>query len=568
MHHAHKPDEMIQEDQDFVPEERFSEKEVILITYGDLIYHPEKSPLRALADFLETFVRGAINTIHILPFFPYSSDRGFAVVDFEQVDPRIGSWQEIDDLAARYQLMFDGVINHVSAESRWFREFRHGNPEYEDFFITFSSREAVSDEHLKLVMRPRSSDLLTPYSTIHGQKYVWTTFSPDQIDLNYHNEKVLLRIIDILLRYVRHGADIIRLDAITYVWTELGTRCAHLEESHAIVQLFRSILDCVAPRVALLTETNIAHEENTRYFGNGYNEAQLVYNFTLPPMVLHTFQTGDCTKLSNWAAGLEKISNCATYVNFLDSHDGIPILPAEGILTTAEIDSMIEKVKEHGGLISYRSDPVTGSSPYEMNITWYSAMNNEESNEPVDRQVDRFIASRSIALALRGVPAVYLPSLIGSRNDLDAVVNEGIARAINRRTICKLCLNEHLADKEGSASKVAARFARLIDYRTQNPAFHPNGDQKILHLSRYVFAVLRTAPDRKQTILSLTNVTDQKQEIALSADDIGIYATALKDLLSDQQVKLNGRMARLQLHPYEVLWLEAESQSSTSAHHD
>jgi hypothetical protein len=224
VYYAHKTLEMIADDASFEAAERFGEKDVILITYGDLLTSPGKKPLEALSDFLRIFMRGAINTVHILPFFPYSSDRGFSIVDFEEVDSRLGAWEDLEELSLSFRLMYDGVFNHVSSKSRWFQGFLNGDPDYQDFFTAFSTKDAIDKDHLRLILRPRTSDLLTPFQTIDGPRFVWTTFSPDQVDLNYKNEKVLLRILEILLDYVRRGADVIRLDAVTYIWRELGTR--------------------------------------------------------------------------------------------------------------------------------------------------------------------------------------------------------------------------------------------------------------------------------------------------------------------------------------------------------
>ena len=251
VYYAHKPQALVDADAAFTPAERFSERDVVLITYGDLLTTPGRPPLQVLASFLRRFMRGAINTVHILPFFPYSSDRGFSIIDYEEVDPRLGSWDDIAVLAAEFRLMFDGVFNHASSRSRWFQRFLNGHPGYEDFFVAFTTRDAIDPDYLRLILRPRTSDLLTPFRTINGMRFVWTTFSPDQVDLNFRNPRVLLRVVEILLAYVRRGADVVRLDAVTYIWRELGTSCAHLRETHALVQLFRAILDVVAPRVAL-----------------------------------------------------------------------------------------------------------------------------------------------------------------------------------------------------------------------------------------------------------------------------------------------------------------------------
>jgi len=279
VYYAHKSNEMIESEKNFKSVNRFSEKDAILITYGDLISNTEQPPLETLSEICDNYYKSAFNTLHILPFYPYSSDRGFAIMDFEEVDPNLGSWEDIINLKKNFQLMFDGVFNHVSSKSRWFQEFLNQNPEFDNFFTVFTTKEKISQDHLDLIVRPRTSEVLTSYQTLNGSRMVWTTFSPDQIDLDFHNPKVLEKMVEILLLYVRRGADIIRLDAVTYLWEELGTSCVHLDENHITIQLFRDILDAVAPHVALITETNVAHEDNIKYFGDGKNEAQMVYNF-------------------------------------------------------------------------------------------------------------------------------------------------------------------------------------------------------------------------------------------------------------------------------------------------
>jgi sucrose phosphorylase len=554
VYYAHPTPAMIEADRRFDPTTRFDERDVVLITYGDLLATPGLRPLAALADFVSRFARGAINTIHLLPFYPYSSDRGFAVVDFQEVDPRLGTWEGIERLGQRFELMFDGVINHVSSKSRWFQRFLNGRPGFENYFVTFSTSEAISPDHLRLILRPRTSDLLTPFRTMYGVKWVWTTFGPDQVDLNFKNPEVLLRVIEVLLTYVRRGADLLRLDAVAYIWRELGTRCAHLREGHALVQLFRAVLDVVAPRVALVTETNVPHEENVGYFGDGWNEAQMVYNFALPPLTLHTFLTGDARPLARWASGLSTPSPATTFFNFLDSHDGIGLLGAQGLLADQDIALMVRRVEEHGGLVSYRSGGDGSLSPYELNVTWYSALNREDAGEAVDLQVARFVASRAIALALAGVPGIYLPSLFGSKNDSEAVrAGEG-ARAINRDTLDVPALARLLRDHRTWASKVARRFKRLIRSRIVTPAFHPHAAQRVLAGHPHVFALLRRADDGSR-VLAVTNVSDRQQSFLCPREALGSEAREWRDLLSRRRVDLTPAGLELRLNPYAVLWL-------------
>jgi glucosylglycerate phosphorylase len=554
VYYAHKTPEMIADDADFDPAERFTERDVILITYGDLVKDDDKPPLRALADALETNREFGISTVHILPFHPYSSDRGFSVVDYREVDPRLGTWEDIEQLGLRYRLMFDGVFNHISAQSRWFREFLNGNPRFRDHFIKFSTQKAIPEDYLQLVLRPRTSDLLTGFDTIRGRQYVWTTFSPDQVDLNFRNPEVLVSILEVLLEYVSRGADIVRLDAVTYIWTELGTSCALLEESHVLVRLFRAVLDVVAPRVALVTETNVPHEDNVSYFGDGANEAQMVYNFALPPLVLHTFQTGDCRRLSAWAASLDFVSATATYFNFLDSHDGIGLLPVRDILEKTELEAMIERARRNGALISYRNDESGEESPYEINTTWFSALNQENSRESLELRVDRFLASRAIALTLMGVPGIYLPSLVGTVNDTEAVLRTGEARSINRGVLDLDVLRAKVADPGCPAYHIFRRFGEMIRRRVQSPAFHPNASQRIITLHPAVFSVLRDS-EGDQPVLALVEVAGRETLFEIPSDELPRPEEVWRDLLSWKEYPVEGGRLVCSLRPYEVIWL-------------
>jgi len=557
VHYAHKTLEMINLEKDFSPEDRFTEKDIILITYGDLIQDEEHYPLEILREFSEKFLKNTINTIHILPFFPYSSDRGFSITDFEEVNPELGEWSDIEDLKVDFKLMFDGVFNHISSKSKWFQEFLNMNPKYKDYFIVFSTKNVISEDHLKLIVRPRTSELLTPFFTLDGERVVWTTFSPDQIDLNYKNPEVLMRMIDILLFYIRKGADIVRLDAVTYIWTELGTSCAHLKETHLIIKLFRDILDAVARPVALITETNVPHKENIEYFGNGYDEAQMVYNFALPPLVLFTFLTGNSRKLTEWAGSLEKPSDQATFFNFLDSHDGIGVMPVKNILTKEEIDMMALKVLEHGGFISYKDNGDGTSSPYELNITWYSAINNMDAKEDDDFQIKRFMASRSIALVLMGVPGIYLHSFFGSKNDSDAVLEEGYTRAINRKTFKRENLLRLLNDKTSTTYKVSKSYTELIAKRIKEKAFHPNAEQKVLQIGDSFFSVLRISVDNKEVIFVVVNVTSRKQHLVYNLRNMGYSLENWRDLISEKEYKFKYGLIKLDLEPYDIVWLKS-----------
>ncbi len=560
VHWAHKTPEMIEDEKGFDPFHRFTEKDLVIITYGDQLSPPPGvHPLKAMSEMFRVYLRDFANTIHLLPFFPYSSDRGFSVVNFKEVDPLIGTWDDIEQMSLSFKLMFDGVINHCSSRSEYFREFLNGNPAYQDYFIAFNTKSAIDEDHLRLILRPRTSDLLTPFQTLTGVKHVWTTFSADQIDLNYKNARTLTSILDLLLFYVRMGVDIIRLDAATYLWWELGTSSAHLEGTHTLIQLIRSVFDVVAPRVGLITETNVPHSDNISYFGDGTNEAHMVYNFGLPPLVVHTLHTGNCCKLSEWAASLEKPSDTCTYFNFLDSHDGIGLLGARGILSEDEISALVKKAQAHGGLVSYRSTREGAKSPYELNVTWFDVLNDPNSDESSELQVRRFLASRSIALVLAGVPGVYVQSFTGSRlvdpvdpSELDE------PRSINRRAANPEKAVELLSDRDSIPSRIVRTFRRMAEQRKVNSAFHPNGAQRVLVGNDAVFTVLRKSPDGSRRLLCFTNVTAIPQEFRLSRERVAVASDEWSDLLSDQTLTAQQGSLEISLAPYQVMWLEAK----------
>src|SRR6056297_469517 len=562
VYYAHKRPEQIAAEKSCHPEARFSEKDIILITYGDMIQGENRPPLAQLCRFAETYLSDTFNTIHILPFFPYSSDRGFAIKDFERVDPALGGWSHLARIKGRFNLMVDLVLNHVSSEHRWFQAFLNANPVYTDFFIAFPDEDAIPADQLKKIVRPRTSKLLSTFDALDGQKAVWTTFSRDQIDLNYKYWPVLSRMIRLLLFYVRHGADVIRLDAVTYLWKELGTSCVHLDENHLVVKLFRDILDAVAPHVAIITETNVPHSENISYFGDGRDEAQMVYNFALPPLLLYTFLAGSAEKLTGWARQIEKISDTATFFNFMDSHDGIGLPGAREILNDDDIAMMCRTVTDRGGLISYKDNGDGTTSPYELNITCYSALNDNARNEPEWLKIKRYLATRAIPLILAGVPGIYLHGLLGSQNAIEAVESDGIARSINRQTLDATRLYETLQDQGSLTAKIFQAFSDLIIKRRQHPAFHPNSGQQVLNLSHRLFAVVRSTGEKTGTLICLINVTetDFEFDLNLSAGNLpdGGRADRFTDLLSDAGYPVRSDILRLSFAPYAVLWLKPE----------
>lgn len=527
-----------------------SQRDSILITYGDQVQAPNEKPLKTLKKFCDAYLTDAVGGIHILPFYPWTSDDGFSVVDYRQIDPALGDWDDVSAMQ-NFRLMFDAVINHISSQSEWFQKFLQDDPRYRDYFITVEG-----EPNLSVVVRPRALPLLTSFRTPSGEKNVWTTFSADQIDLNFKNPEVLLEILDILLLYAGRGADFIRLDAIAYLWKEIGTTCIHLPQTHAVVQFLRAALNEVAPHVYLITETNVPHVDNISYFGDGTNEAQLVYNFALPPLTLHAFHTGDARILSEWAKTLSLPSDRTTFFNFLASHDGIGLNPARGILSDDQINLLVNKTLDHGGLISYKHNPDGTQSPYEMNINYFDALSNPfllpspspaagAIQETLDLQVDRFIAAQAIMLSLVGVPGIYFHSLFGSRGWLEGVKKTERHRTINREKLQFDELQKQLADKNSLRSKVFQRYSRLLKARSRNSAFHPHGAQRVLDLHPAVFAIERISPDEKSRVLCLHNVAQQKVSFSMNRK-------SGTDLFTGETVSASA----VALKPYQVLWIK------------
>ena len=522
----------------------FSQRDIVLITYGDSLHKKGEAPLNTLYKFSKRYLKGVFSTVHILPFFPFSSDDGFSVKDFFSVNADLGSWKNIKALGNDFQLMFDYVLNHISAKSDWFKKYLRKEEGFEELAI-----EVDPSIDLSRVTRPRSLPLLNEVKKISGKTvHVWTTFSADQIDLNYKSIDVLEKMVEVLLYYVNQGARILRLDAIAYLWKEIGTNCIHLTQTHDLVKLFRKILDLVAPDVMILSETNVPHNENISYFGDGSNEAQMVYNFTLPPLLFYSFVKEDSTALSTWAKGLHLESESNTFFNFTASHDGIGVRPLEGILPNDEIKELIEIVKENGGYVAYKLNPDGSESPYELNITYIDALLNRKME--IDKyHSNRFLASQAIQYTLPGVPATYIQSLLGSRNWEEGVRLTNRARTINREKLQIDNVLSELENPESFRSKIFYKYFELIKVRRRQPAFHPNAPFKIIEVGSKAFAIARYCKD--QVIYAIINISSKPVTVSLSEDGA---PNRMNDLLTGSYLNKSS----IRLKPYQYVWLSTK----------
>lgn len=517
----------------------WDENQVFLITYGDMVTQKGEKPLKTLHSFAKENLKGIASTMHILPFFPFSSDDGFSVMDFYAVDKQLGDWDEIEELKEDFTLMADLVANHASSKGVWFKQFLNNEKPGKDYFF-----EPPSWFDTSKVIRPRSSSLLSEYKTTEGPKKVWTTFSADQVDLNYANPDVLKEMINVFLFYLSKGIRVIRLDAIAFLWKESGTSCMHEMETHEVVSLFRDVMDYCYPGALLLTETNVPHNENITYFGLG-DEAHLIYQFALPPLILHALHTGNGRYLTQWAKELNDPRRGTTYLNFTSSHDGIGVRPLEGIMPDEEKISMVEKMKDFGARVTTRR---LGDQhvPYEINITYFDAM--KGTKDGVDEfQVERFILSQTIMLSLQGVPAFYFLNLFGIPNYNEGVEKTGANRSINRRKFDRDEL-ETLLKNSPDHLAIFNELKKRTGIRRNMKAFSPITQQLVLNLGENIFAILRKGDKIDDSVVCLFNLTAETQMVTLPA--------GLMEFTRDMLTRRLFHPEEIELRPYESVWLK------------
>ncbi|MCP2116281.1 UNVERIFIED_ORG: sucrose phosphorylase [Pantoea agglomerans] len=516
----------------------WDEKDVVLITYADQFSAKGEKALPVFTRFYNEWLARTFSHVHLLPFYPWSSDDGFSVIDYHSVAPETGSWQDVAELKQSASLMFDFVCNHMSAKSEWFANYLAQKPGFDDFFISVDP-----ETDLSAVTRPRALPLLTPFKLHDGSvRHLWTTFSDDQIDLNFASPQVLIAMVDVLLHYLAEGARYIRLDAVGFMWKIPGTSCIHLEQTHCLIQLFRAITDAVAPGTVIITETNVPHKDNISYFGDGENEAQMVYQFSLPPLVLHAVHRQDVKALCQWAGSLALPSTKTTWFNFLASHDGIGLNPLRGILPESEILSLVEKLQQEGALVNWKNNPDGTRSPYEINVTYLDALSSQDS--PDDERIARFILAHAVLLSFPGVPAVYIQSILGSRNDYEGVERLGYNRAINRKKYTAGQVDLEFNNKQSIRHKIYSRLSEFIAIRRGERAFHPDAQAMFESLDEQILKIVRVA-DNGERITALFNFSHNVHTV---------YEKVLSgvELLSGQAI--DG--TELTLNPWQVMWIK------------
>ena len=520
-----------------------SEKTSVVICYGDsVLSNKPKKLMRTFHNFFQKKLRNLFNTVHFLPFYPSSSDSGFAVKDHYKIDNKLGSWSDISKFSKKNDVMADIVINHSSARGLWFRNFLREKKPGKDYFLKVNSKFDISK-----VIRPRDHKLLKRIDIFENKEYLWRTFSPDQVDLNFKNPAVLLRFIKIMINLINHGVTIFRLDAIAYLWKENGTKCINLKQTHEIIKLLRIICSFLNVQTIIVTETNLPEKENLSYFGNN-DEANWIYNFSLPPLLIYSFLFENSTYLNKWSKKLPSTKKGNSYLNFIASHDGIGMRPAEGILNKKTINNLLKRLKKNGSRFSYRKIKNKSKKVYEANITIIDALKKTDFDNKGKFFFERYMSAHSIMIAFEGVPAIYFNSLFGTSNDEAKYVITGNNRDINRYRWSEKNILKLLQDKRSKQSIFYEGISNLLLIRRKQKAFHPNAYRSTLDLSPKIFCFKRVSIDKKQTILCMTNLSSK-----VLFPKIDRKYNNWKNLLDNNSRFVSDK--KLKLNPFQTIWL-------------
>lgn len=513
----------------------FTEKDIILITYADSIKSKQdQKTLTTMKKFLDKFIKNKINTIHFLPFFPYTSDDGFSISDYNKIKEEYGTFDDVKKIGNEYSLMFDFVINHISSSHKWFKEYLKGNKKYKDYFLTYNKQINTSN-----IFRPRTHPLLTPFKINNKTRLIWTTFSEDQIDVNFKNPEVLLEFVKIILNFINNNAELIRLDAIAFLYKELNTPCIHHPKTHSVVRLLRAISEEITNKMWIVTETNVPHKDNISYFGNGENEAHIVYNFSLPPLLLLTFINENSNKLTSWAKKLKYPSNKTTFLNFTASHDGIGLTPLKGIANDIEIEELAKNIEKKGGKINYRTIPNQKPYPYELNTTYLSAL---------DENPNKFICSQAITLSLKGIPAIYINSLLGETNWVEGVEKLGYNRAINRKKHELEEIEKELKNTNSSKNYIYTKYMELINIKINEKTLSPLAKQEILEYNNKSFCIKREIEN--EILYCIFNISSKKLNIKKLYEKENIKKKNITYLTNNENKEI--------LKPYEFIWIKKQ----------
>jgi sucrose phosphorylase len=521
----------------------WDQRTALVITYADSIVAPGEKPLQTLKHWLDQHSQGCLTGVHVLPFYPYSSDDGFAVIDYLRVNEHLGDWDDVLALGAKYDLMADLVINHCSGSSEWFSNFLRGEEPGRDYFFTASPEDDLSQ-----VVRPRTSPLLREVETSRGCEARLVHFfpRPDRPQLPQpRGAETLCRDRSPLPRSRR---------------ADLPPRrgCVSVEGTgHDQPQPARDARDYPPPayaRGACATGRGTDHGDEHPQPGKPVllrQRQRSALRLQLLPATAAAEHAGHRRLLLPQAVDDEHAAAAAghRYFNFIASHDGIGLRPAEGLLSDEELQTLISTMRRFGAHVSYRVLQDGENKPYEINIALFDALQGTVDG-PDEFGVQRFLCAHTIMLGLEGIPGIYLHSLLGTRNDYERLERTGQNRAINRHQWDREELEERLADPASTHARVFTALRDLLALRQRQMAFHPNATQFTLHLGNQLFGFWRQSADRRQSIFCVSNISREVQTLQLSDINLIQYED-WSDLISGEDC--NGPF--MQLEPYRTVWI-------------
>ena len=520
---------------------KINESTSLVICYGNSVTDGNKKSLKVFNKFYKKYLKNNFDSVHFLPFYPSSSDSGFAVKDHYKIEPRLGSWKDVKIIAKNCNVMADLVINHSSARGLWFSNFLKNKSPGKDYFFTVDK-----NFNSKKVVRPREHRLLKKINLSNETKYLWRTFSPDQIDLNFKNPKVLIRFIKIIFNLINNGVRIFRLDAIAYLWKENGNTCINHTNTHNIIKFIRLVCNLLKTECIIITETNLPEKENLSYFGNN-DEANWIYNFSLAPILVYSLLFEDSNKITKWSKNfpIAKLNN--NYLNFIASHDGIGMRPIEGILSTNTQKKFLSRLKKNGGEFSYRKVQGVKKKVYEANITLFNAFKCSDFDKSGIFGFERYMAAHTIMVSFDGIPAIYFNSMFGNSNDNSKYIISGNKRDLNRYRWNKDKIEDHLKDQNSKQNKYYKNMSNILDIKSKQKAFHPNAIRKTLKLGANFFGIKRVSTDNKQSIYCITNMTSKLQLLKVNKN---IFYK--RNLFNSKLTKKSGK---IQFDPFQTIWL-------------
>ena len=519
-----------------------SEKTTLVICYGDSVYSEKKKSIKVFQTFFQKRLKSYFNTIHFLPFYPSSSDSGFAVKDHFKVENKLGSWSDIKSISRSNNVMADMVINHSSARGLWFKNFLKKKEPGKDFFLTVDSKFNISK-----VVRPRDHRLLKKIKIFKRPEYLWRTFSPDQIDLNFKNPSVLIQFIKIMIHLINNGVTIFRLDAIAYLWKENRTKCINLKQTHQIIKLLRIIINLLNIQTTIITETNLPEKENLSYFGSN-DEANWIYNFSLPPLLIHAFLFENSSYLNKWSENLPNTKSGNSYLNFIASHDGIGIRPTEGLFNEKTLKNFLKRLKKNGSKFSFRKVQNKSKKVYEANITIFDALKKSDYDKKGEFYLERYVSAHAIMVSFEGIPAIYFNSIFGTSNDETKFIITGNNRDVNRYKWNLKNITNKLKDNKTKQSIFYNKICNLLNIRRKQKAFHPNASRLNLDFGPKIYGFKRISKDKKQTIICITNLSSNIQKTK-----INLKNQKVKNLMNSEINFENKKF--LILKPFETVWL-------------